>query len=64
MVYLFSERGIYSNALGFLGGVSWAMLVVRVCQLYPNAAPATLVQKFFMVFSRWYVVQHKPFSMQ
>lgn len=47
------KRGIYSNALGFLGGVSWAMLVARVCQLYPNAAPATLLQKFFMVFSKW-----------
>lgn len=47
------KRGIYSNALGFLGGVSWAMLVARVCQLYPNAAPATLVQKFFMVYSKW-----------
>ena len=47
------KRGIYSNVLGFLGGVSWAMLVARVCQLYPNAAPATLVHKFFMVFSKW-----------
>lgn len=47
------KKGIYSNALGFLGGVSWAMLVARVCQLYPNAAPATLVHKFFFVFSRW-----------
>ncbi|XP_063426495.1 poly(A) polymerase type 3-like isoform X3 [Mytilus trossulus] len=47
------KRGIYSNVLGFLGGVSWAMLVARVCQLYPNAAPATLIHKFFMVFSKW-----------
>jgi poly(A) polymerase len=29
------------------------MLVARTCQLYPNAAPATLVHKFFLVFSRW-----------
>ncbi|XP_045174821.1 poly(A) polymerase type 3-like isoform X2 [Mercenaria mercenaria] len=47
------KRGIYSNSLGFLGGVSWAMLVARVCQLYPNADPSTLVQKFFMVYSKW-----------
>jgi len=46
-------KGIYSNALGFLGGVSWAMLVARVCQLYPNAAASTLVLKFFLVFSKW-----------
>uniref|UniRef100_A0A2H1VG45 Poly(A) polymerase n=1 Tax=Spodoptera frugiperda TaxID=7108 RepID=A0A2H1VG45_SPOFR len=47
------RRGIYSNALGYLGGVSWAMLVARTCQLYPNALPATLVHKFFLVFSQW-----------
>lgn len=47
------KHGIYSNALGYLGGVSWAMLVARTCQLYPNAVAATLVQKFFLVFSQW-----------
>ena len=29
------------------------MLVARTCQLYPNAVAATLVHKFFLVFSRW-----------
>ncbi|EDV21644.1 uncharacterized protein TRIADDRAFT_30173, partial [Trichoplax adhaerens] len=47
------RRGIYSNALGYLGGVSWAMLVARTCQLYPNAVAATIVQKFFLVFNQW-----------
>ncbi|XP_048736452.1 poly(A) polymerase type 3-like isoform X2 [Ostrea edulis] len=47
------KKGIYSNAVGFLGGVSWAMLVARVCQLYPNAAPATLLHKFFMIIHKW-----------
>lgn len=47
------KHGIYSNALGYLGGVSWAMLVARTCQLYPNAVAATLVYKFFLVFSKW-----------
>nr|XP_017507618.1 LOW QUALITY PROTEIN: poly(A) polymerase beta [Manis javanica] len=46
-------RNIYSNILGFLGGVSWAMLVARICQLYPNAKASTLVHKFFLVFSEW-----------
>ncbi|XP_065661046.1 poly(A) polymerase type 3 isoform X6 [Hydra vulgaris] len=44
---------VYSNVLGFLGGVSWAMLVARICQLYPNAIAATLVQKFFLIYSKW-----------
>lgn len=47
------KKGIYSNTLGFLGGVSWAMLVARTCQLYPNVAASTLVNKFFLVFTQW-----------
>jgi len=29
------------------------MLVARTCQLYPNAAASTIVQKFFLVFKNW-----------
>ena len=30
-----------------------AILTARVCQLYPNAPPAVLIQKFFRVFASW-----------
>ena len=47
------KHGIYSNVLGYLGGVSWAILVARVCQLYPNADCSILLHKFFLMFSKW-----------
>jgi len=47
------KRGVYSNVFGFLGGVSWAILVARVCQLYPNAVASTLLQKFFSFYCAW-----------
>ncbi|XP_055006487.1 poly(A) polymerase beta-like [Boleophthalmus pectinirostris] len=46
-------RNIYSNKMGFLGGVSWAILVARICQLYPYTTAPVLVDKFFKVYSMW-----------
>ncbi|KAJ9075464.1 polynucleotide adenylyltransferase [Entomophthora muscae] len=48
-----SRRGVYSNVLGFFGGVAWAMLVARICQLYPNATASSIICKFFTVTSQW-----------
>eukprot|EP01083_Nonionella_stella_P297860 1011277_1 len=51
--YWAKQRGIYSNKLGYLGGVSWAILCGRVCQLYPNANASQIVQNFFLFYHIW-----------
>lgn len=48
-------KAIYSNVNGFLGGVAWAMLVARICQLYPNAVAGAIVSRFFIIMYQWFV---------
>eukprot|EP00922_Rhytidocystis_sp_ex-Travisia-forbesii_P040633 GHVS01060566.1.p1 GENE.GHVS01060566.1~~GHVS01060566.1.p1 ORF type:complete len:631 (+),score=87.29 GHVS01060566.1:126-2018(+) len=48
------QRGLYSNVLGYLGGVSWAILVARICQLYPRYLPNQLLCRFFRVYHKWH----------
>jgi poly(A) polymerase len=47
------RRAVYANIVGFPGGVAWAMLVARICQLYPMACGATIVTKFFHLIGNW-----------
>ena len=47
------RRGIYSNVFGYPGGVAWAIMTARVCQLFPNLDGAVLVQKFFLTYRVW-----------
>ncbi|KAF8819548.1 polyA polymerase [Cardiosporidium cionae] len=51
--YWAMNRGIYSNVLGYLGGVSWALLVARICQLYPNYVASQLIERFFRILEQW-----------
>ena len=47
------RRGISGNILGYLGGISWAILVSKICQLFPNLDSLTTVDIFFKVYSLW-----------
>ena len=46
-------RGLYSNKMGYWGGVNVNIAVAMTVQLYPNACPATLLRRFFLVFKTW-----------
>ncbi|EJK71816.1 hypothetical protein THAOC_06705 [Thalassiosira oceanica] len=46
-------QGMYSNVLGYLGGVNWAILVCFVCIRHPDASSARLLHLFFETFANW-----------
>jgi len=46
-------RGLYSNKMGYWGGVNINIAVALVVQLYPNDCAANLLRKFFLVFKSW-----------
>jgi poly(A) polymerase len=45
-----ANRGLYSNKMGYFGGVQLAICTARICQLWPCAAPSAIVHCFFQVF--------------
>lgn len=47
------QRALYGNIVGFPGGVAYAMMVARVCQLYPRASPSNIILKFFFLMRKW-----------
>ncbi len=47
------RRGMYSNVMGYVAGVALALLTARICQLYPNAAPSTVVTRLFKIYHQW-----------
>ena len=46
-------RGLYSNAFGYCGGVAYAILTAKICQLFPNYKPNKLLCMFFQIYSKW-----------
>jgi poly(A) polymerase len=49
-----NRRGVYGAVFGYPGGIAWAIMVARICQLYPYACGATLVSKFFGLMRKWH----------
>lgn len=46
-------RGIYSNVMGYLGGVAWAILVANICITCPYLEPNKLLNYFFRAYTHW-----------
>lgn len=46
-------HGVYSNVLGFLGGINYVILVAWVCKRHPEHKPTTLLRIFFRTFALW-----------
>ena len=47
------NKGLYSNIMGQIGGISWAIMVAKICQMYPQYKPSKLIERFFMIYSQW-----------
>lgn len=66
-VKLWSKKnGLDSNKCGYLGGIAWALLTAKICQLYPYESPAKLLERFFWLYGNewnwdeWFVRIIKP----
>ena len=49
-------RGVYGNIYGYPGGVAWAIMVARVCQLYPCMQAGSVFMRFFTFHRGWWKV--------
>ena len=47
------NRGIYSNVLGYIGGVTWAMLVAKVCIDNPGKPTYLMLKTFFEYYASY-----------
>eukprot|EP00803_Ostreobium_quekettii_P000535 evm.model.scf_2190.3 EVM.evm.TU.scf_2190.3 scf_2190:16658-27039(+) len=48
-----AQRGVYTNVLGYLGGVNCAIMVAWLCLKWPYANASMLVTRFFKTFFQW-----------
>lgn len=48
-----TRNGLYSNVLGFLGGINWAILVAEVARRFPKLESSSLLRMFFFQYAIW-----------
>lgn len=58
------RRAIDANIVGFPGGIAWAIMVARICQLYPNACGSLVVSRFFYIIKVWKWSVWKPLELR
>lgn len=46
-------RHIYSNIMGYFGGINCALLVAKICQLFPNLNSLDTITQFFKLYTLW-----------
>lgn len=47
---LHKKAGIYENKLGYFGGITIAMMAVKIMQLYPNYSVLHLIERFLYIY--------------
>ena len=58
----FVGSGINSNALGYLNGISCALLVARICNRVRVDDPVQIMMQFFFTFAEWYAISMSCFE--
>ena len=48
-------KGLYSNKMGYLGGVNINIMVAHVVQRLPDVAASRLLRMFFSIYKIWYL---------
>ena len=47
------KRGVNENKLGFFAGISYAIMVAKIIQLFPNFPLNKIIEMFFYIYSQW-----------
>uniref|UniRef100_A0A914MZ76 polynucleotide adenylyltransferase n=1 Tax=Meloidogyne incognita TaxID=6306 RepID=A0A914MZ76_MELIC len=54
--YWAKQKGLYSNVFGYLSGTALILMTTKICLIYQSASLTFLVQRFFQIYSLWWVL--------